>query len=81
MRTIKTIIIILFSTGWMIPFSWSIWITHEYIKKVVWPQARWGTPYDYPFHFFDIAHYVFFVSMIWLFTVILYWLMRSIYSE
>lgn len=76
MRLLYMAAMIIFSTGWLAPFSWSIWIIYKYISGVVWPQARWGQPYNFPFHFFDIAPYVFLVSVVWLFFVMVFWIVK-----
>lgn len=80
-RAAKLILLILFSTGWIAPFTWSIWIIYVYIRDVVWPQAHSGRAYNFPFHFFDIAHYVFFFSLLWLFIVIVYWIVKLFASR
>ena len=76
--------LVVFSTGWMIPFAWSILVIHWFVDQVVWQQVVhlvWPDtvvrPID-PFYGFFWAHYVFAFSMVWLFAVIVFWIVRYV---
>ena len=69
-KFLKFIVLIFLRCGWMIPLSYSLWVEHQFLTQVVWSQARWNIPYDYPFHLVEIAPYIFFISMVWIFALI-----------
>ena len=78
----RTVGLVAFSTGWIIPFAWSVLVTHWFIDDVVWGQVRhllWPESIVQPldsFHVFFVAHYVFAFSMVWLFAVISFWVIK-----
>ena len=80
----RTFGLVTFSTGWIIPFAWSIYATQWFVKRVVWPRVvnlietpTISMPHD-PFYGFYWAHYVFAFSMVWLFAVIVFWIVRYV---
>lgn len=77
-RGLKVAGLVFFSLGWMAPFVYSVWILYDFIMHVLWPQARWGKTYDYPFHLFSIVHIIFLVSMAWLALSIVFWTIKII---
>jgi hypothetical protein len=82
---VRTFGLVAFSTGWMIPFAWSVVATHWFINNVVWQQVVhlvWPDtvaphPID-PIYGFFLAHYAFGFSMVWLFAVIVFWIVRYV---
>lgn len=79
----RTIGLVAFSTGWMVPFTWSVLAIHSFVTNVVWPQVVHLTtnsvvPGIDSFYPVQLAHYAFVFSMAWLFSVIAFWIVRYV---
>lgn len=73
MGSIKRLLIVLGSVGWIAPLCASFWATHDFLWNVVWMRANFGKEYPYPWHPFDLADEAFYLSMAWLAVVIIGW--------
>jgi hypothetical protein len=76
MSSIRRIVLVLISTGWIAPLSFAFWAEHGFLTDVVWGSVRTGVIWGGSFHFVDYAPRFFCFSMIWLAAVITGWIWR-----
>lgn len=66
-------LILVATTGWLVPLCASFWATYDFLTKVVWPAAAWDKPYQASWHPFGYADELFYFSMLWLGAVLVGW--------
>jgi hypothetical protein len=70
--------LVIFSTGWLVPFTYSIASAYDFIWRWVWPVAAFNDRSALvPFHPFSVADKLLYVSMIWLAVAIVFWVLRA----
>ena len=73
MGIVRRIAIVCATVGWLVPLCLSYWATHDFLRNVVWPAAAFDQPSLNPWHPFDLADELFYVSALWLAGVLLAW--------
>jgi len=72
MLALRRVGIVLFTVGWIAPLTCSFAMIYDFIR-IVWRRANFGTRYDFPWHGFEIADDLFYLSMVWLALVMIGW--------
>ena len=76
-RRLRRALIAFASAGWLVPLGLSFWAMYDFVWDVVWPTAAWGMPNKIaPFHLFEYADELFFVSLAWAAIAIVAWSLR-----
>jgi hypothetical protein len=81
-RAINRLWLVLFSVGWLVPFTYSIASAYDFLDHWVWPAAAFN---DFsavvPFHPFRLAEPLLYGSVGWLAVVIICWVLRATRSS
>jgi len=72
----KRVIVALLSTGWMIPFCLSHWLSQEFMTAAVVPAIRDQKPWVGSLDPFPYIDFLFYFSVIWLAAVFVTWSLR-----
>ena len=70
--------LVLFSMGWILPFTFSLAAAYDFVWRVVWPMAAWrdGSHLN-PYHPFEWSAALLYVSAVWLALVIVFWVFKA----
>jgi hypothetical protein len=77
-RAAKRLWLVLFSVGWLVPFTYSIASAYDFLRRWVWPVVGWNDRSAIqPLHPFYVADKLLYASVIWLAAVIVFWVLRA----
>ena len=77
-QLLQRLLLVVFSSGWLVPFTYSIVAAYDFVWRVVWPMAAWhDASHLNPFHLFEWSGVLLYVSVAWLAVVIVYWVLRA----
>jgi hypothetical protein len=70
--------LVIFSAGWLVPFTYSLASAYDFLFRWVWPAAAYNDHSSMrPLHPFYMADKLFYVSVAWLAAAIVFWVLRA----
>jgi hypothetical protein len=76
MSSARRALLVLASTGWIVPFSLALWFEHDFVFRGLFEWLNTGERTIYSFHPVIFAPKLFLFSMVWLAIIIAWWVLR-----
>jgi len=77
-RSLWRVWLVLFSTGWLLPFTYALLAAFDFLWRWVWPMAAFRDGRNVsPFHPFQWSPELLCIGAVWLGIVIAYWVLRA----
>jgi hypothetical protein len=76
MTSTRRALLVLASTGWIVPFSLAFWSEHDFVFNGLFEWLNTGQRTIFSFHPVTYAPWLFVCAMVWLAGVIAWWVLR-----